>query len=126
MLVTASTTARIRPYSSPDALTKLDGRTREARLMRETRAELTAHVGGAPSTVQSCLIEQLVQLRLRIATMDRKFAATGEMTAHDSRTYLAWANSYSRLLARIGIKGPPERRAASLAEIQARPKPAPA
>jgi hypothetical protein len=36
-----------------------------------SNAELTAHVGGAPSVVQSYLIERLVQLRLRLATMDR-------------------------------------------------------
>ena len=77
--------------------------------MAATRAELTAHVGGKPSVVQSCLIEQLVQLRLRLATMDRRFARTGEMTAHDSRTYLAWANSFSRVLTRLGVQGPADR-----------------
>src|SRR5215472_7849796 len=84
----------IRPYSRPAALAKLDQRTKEARLIRETRAELLAHVGGNPSATQRALIEQLVQIRLRIALMDRKFAESGAQTDHDSRTYLAWANSY--------------------------------
>jgi hypothetical protein len=44
--------------------------------MRETRAELVAHVGGKPSAVQSALIERACQLTLRIVAMDRKFAET--------------------------------------------------
>jgi hypothetical protein len=39
------------PYSRTAILSKLDGRTREARLMRGTRAALIAHVGGKPSVV---------------------------------------------------------------------------
>jgi hypothetical protein len=76
--------------------------------MREARAELVAHVGGNPSATQRALIEQCVQLRLRLAVMDRAFAeAGGTMTAHDSRTYLAWSNSYSRTLRQLGLKGAP-------------------
>jgi hypothetical protein len=88
----------------------MDRRTKEARLLRDTRAELTAHLGGAPSATARALIEQAAQLRLRLATMDRAFAeAGGKMTLHDSRTYLAWANSYSRLLRQLGLRGAPER-----------------
>ncbi len=98
----------VAPYSRPATLAKLDGRRREARLMREARAELVAHVGGNPSATQRALIEQCVQLRLRLAVMDRAFAeAGGAMTAHDSRTYLAWSNSYSRTLRQLGLKGAP-------------------
>ena len=101
---------RLGPYSRPAALVTMDMRTKEARLLRDTRAELTAHVGGtnAASATQRALIEQCAQLRLRLATMDRAFAeAGGKMTAHDSRTYLAWANSYSRLLRQLGLRGAP-------------------
>jgi hypothetical protein len=63
--------------------------------MRETRAELAAHVGGKPSAVQAAMIERACQLTLRIVAMDRKFAETGAQTDHDSRTYLAWSNSLS-------------------------------
>ena len=73
--------------------------------MRSTRAELVAHVGGRPSAVQAALIEQAVQLRLRLAVMDRKFAETGAQTDHDSKTYLAWANSFARLMTRLGLEG---------------------
>ena len=38
-----------------------------------------------------------MQLTLRVAAMDRKFAeARGAMTEHDTLTYLAWSNSLSR------------------------------
>jgi hypothetical protein len=88
-------------------LAKLDQRTREARLMRETRAELVRHVGGTPSATQAALIDQLVQIKLRLAVMDRRFAETDAQTDHDTRTYLAWANSYARLLAQLGLKATP-------------------
>jgi hypothetical protein len=99
----------VAPYSRTKTFAQIDQRTREGKLMRETRAELVAHVGGKPSATQGALIEQLVQLRLRIAVMDRKFAESGEQTEHDSRTYLAWANSYSRLLRQLGLRGVPQR-----------------
>jgi hypothetical protein len=108
-------TPHIHPYSRPNALAKLDQRTKEARLIRDTRTELLAHVGGKPSATQRALIEQLVQIRLRLAVMDRKFAATGAQTDHDSKIYLAWANSYARLLRQLGFAGPKEH-APSLAD----------
>ena len=72
--------------------------------MRETRAELTAHVGGNPSATQRALIERAVQLTLRIGAMDRKFGQSGEMTEHDSRTYLAWSACLSRAMRDLGLK----------------------
>jgi hypothetical protein len=99
-----SAVKRINPYSRPHVLAKLDGRTREAKLMAETRAALIAHVGGNPSAVQAVMIEQAVQLRLRIATMDRRFAETGQQTEHDSRTYLSWVGSLARVLSRLGLQ----------------------
>ena len=104
-LTRVAATQRIRPPYRPVALAKLDQRTKEARLMRETRAALVAHVGGKPSAVQSAMIERACQLTLRIVAMDRKFAETGEQTDHDSRTYLAWSNSLTRTLRQLGLKG---------------------
>lgn len=43
---------KIKPYSSSDSLRKLDGRSKEARLLRKVRAELTAHIGGRPTITQ--------------------------------------------------------------------------
>lgn len=119
--ITMSTTANthaIGPYSKPGPLARLDQRTKEAKLMQGTRAELTAHVGGSPSVTERALIEMAVQLNLRIAAMDRKYAETGAMTELDTRTYLAWVNSLSRLLLRLGLKATvADHRSPSLSEI---------
>jgi heme oxygenase len=105
--------------SRPSTLAKLDGRTREARLMRETRAALTAHVGGSPSATQRALIERACQLTLRLAAMDQRFADTGAQTEHDSRTYLAWSNSLTRTLRDLGHKATASAHPTSIADLVA-------
>ncbi len=115
---------RLHPYVDSGALLRADGRTKEARLLFSIREELVEHVGGEPNAVQRALIEQAAQLRLRIALMDRKFAETGVQTELDSRTYLAWTNSYARLLARLGPASPPRQASPSLRDYLARKKPA--
>lgn len=112
--------SKLGPYSRCARLSKADGRTREARLVRSLRAELEQHVGGKPSIAVRLLIDQACELQLRIATMNRKFQASGEFTEHDSRTFLAWNNSLSRLLRQIGLKGAPAR-ALTPAEIMRQP-----
>ena len=42
---------------------------------------------------------------LRLALMDADGSQSGEMSERNSRQYLAWANSLSRLLRQIGLKG---------------------
>jgi hypothetical protein len=111
--------AAIGPYSRPPALAKLDGRSSEARMMRKVRNDLVAHVGGKPSATQSMIIERIVNLSLRVATMDRKFTATGVVTEHDTAQYLAWSNSLSRALRELGMKGAPPK-APTLEEIRRR------
>jgi hypothetical protein len=104
----------LNPQCRLSTIAKLDQRTKEARLMRETRADLTAHVGGTPSVTQRALIEQVVQLYLRLAVMDRRFMETGEV--QDNRIYLAWANSLSRLLRQLGWT-PAAERSRSITDI---------
>jgi len=94
----------IGPYSRANAMARIDGRTRAARLAKSTRTALTAHMGGRPSATQLVMIERAVQLTIRIAAMDGRFARTGEQTEHDSRTYLAWSASLTRLLRDMGMK----------------------
>jgi len=95
--------APIGPYSRRKALAKLSGRTREGRLLRDTRKALIDHVGGSPSVTEQMLIERIANLHLRIAVMDRKFTETGVMTDHDTNTYLAWVGSYTRTLRELGL-----------------------
>lgn len=96
---------RLGPYSRASVLAKLDKRTREARLLAEVRADLTAHVGGSPSATQRRMIERAAWLSLHVAQLDAKAAEGGAMTPHDTRTYLAWSNTLTRLLRQLGMKG---------------------
>ncbi|WP_428488628.1 hypothetical protein [Rhodopila sp.] len=76
--------------------------------MAIAKRELVAHCGGNPSATQLSLIEQACQLKLRLSVMDRAFAERGgEQTELDSRTYLAWSNSFTRTLARLGVEAAP-------------------
>jgi len=79
----------------------LDGRTYEAKLYNEFRADLITHVGGTPSIPQAAIIERCAWLKVRIALMDTK-VAQGGMTEQDSRVYLAWVGLMGRLLTRLG------------------------
>ena len=99
-----SKVVRLGPYSRPVTLGKLDQRTREAKLLREMRDDLIAHVGGNPTATQRALIERAAQLNLRIQLMDQEFAeANTIMGDHQTRSYLAWTNTLARTLARLGM-----------------------
>jgi hypothetical protein len=91
------------PYSGPSAIARIDQRSRTARFMRRVRADLTAHVGGQPSTTQRLLIERATMLSLRIALFDVRVAEDGDFSEHDGKQYLAWSNSLERCLGRLGL-----------------------
>jgi hypothetical protein len=97
--------SRIGPYSKARALAALDGRSREGRLVRDTRADLVAHVGGKPSAAERILIERAVQLTLQLALFDRRVAEGRDLDERAMRQYLAWSNGLSRLLRTFGMKG---------------------
>jgi hypothetical protein len=54
-------------YSCNTSLVEVDKRSREYRLMRQVRKDLTAHIGGSPNAAQRMLIERAVILSLRVA-----------------------------------------------------------
>jgi hypothetical protein len=114
--------AQMHTRNRPLGLAILDQRTKEARLLRETVRDLTRHVGGCPSATQRTLIERAAWLTLHVAQLDAKATASGCMTDHSARQYLAWSNSLTRTLAQLGLKGPVER-APTLAEVIAAPAP---
>jgi hypothetical protein len=89
------------PNNRPCILAKVDQRTKEARLLRETRDELIAHVGGQPSATQLALIERAAWLSLGVARLDAKLTGA-EFTQRDHNTYLAWSNSLARVLSQLG------------------------
>jgi hypothetical protein len=81
---------------------RLDGRTREARIVRETRVLLMRQVGGRPSPAQAALIETALDLKLRMAILERQFAETGTQTQRSGRMFTALANAYARCIRRLG------------------------
>lgn len=97
----------IRGRRLPESLqtaVRLDRRTVIGRDAVAFRKSLLAHVGGQPSAAQAGLIDIAVQLRMRVVAMDAKFAERGEQSAHDAKQYLAWSNSLSRTLIRLGLQ----------------------
>ncbi len=114
---------KIGPYSRPDTLAKLDGRTREAALMRRVRVDLIQHCGGSPSVTQRLLIERAVVLSLRVAQIDQQILAGEPLTLHDSNYALAWNNALRRTLTALGAPAaakPPDPMAALRAHLAAR------
>ena len=86
--------------------------------MRRVREELTAHLGGKVSPVQSVLITRAAWLSLYIDRIDREaIKAGGAMKEHLSRQYLAWNNTLTRTLARLGLQGAPSQDPPGLARL---------
>jgi hypothetical protein len=85
-----------------------DGRSADARLMRRTRAELIAHLGGKPSATQAAIIDQIGWLTLYVTRMNRQALETaGVHSAHAAKEFLAYQNSLTRALARLGLDATP-------------------
>jgi hypothetical protein len=91
------------PYAKTSTLLRLDGRRREVRLLRETRAALMAHVGERPTATQKALVEICASLQLYVSLFDAKALREGGLGERDSRQYLAYSNSLTRALARLGL-----------------------
>jgi hypothetical protein len=90
-------------YSCNTSLVEVDKRSREYRLMRQVRKDLTAHIGGSPNPAQRMLIERAVVLSLRVAMLDQKIVNGELLTTLDNNQYLAWSNSLVRTIARLGV-----------------------
>ena len=87
---------------------RVHGLSAPAKAARRLRAELIAHVGGKPSPVQRALIETAYQLRLKLAVFDARFIELGGLSDHGRREYLAFVNSFCRVLDRLGFAPAPE------------------
>jgi hypothetical protein len=113
----------IGPHSRRHRLGYLDGRTYEAKLYGQFRADLIKHVGGKPSIPQTAIIERCAWIRVRLALLDREIAS-GDLSEYDSKVYLAWANTLGRLLSRLGLEPasaqPPDAMDALRAHVGAR------
>jgi hypothetical protein len=92
------------PYSKSVISGTLDGRTKEARMLRETCNDLFKQLGGKSQLepTQIMLVERAAILRVRCAVFDAKFIS-GNWTAEDDRVYGWINNSLSRLLRQLGL-----------------------
>ncbi len=93
------------PHSRRHRLAVLDGRSREARMVKATVADLTEHIGGSPTAPQARLIHRVARLELYLTMMDVRADENGGMlTDHDSRSYLAWCNSIRLAMRDLGLE----------------------
>lgn len=95
----------MRPEALPEVLSGLDGRSAEAKFLRRRERELLSMLPD-PNPAQRALAAQAAQLALRLALFDRKLLDGGTQTGHDTRVYLAWSNSYTRLLRTLSAGAP--------------------
>jgi len=91
-------------YSKEIVLARPDKRTREARLLKQMRMELTRHLGGQLSPPQRVLVERAAMLQLRCAKFDQKIL-DGTFSEYDSKVFLAFSNSLTRTLKALGLEG---------------------
>ena len=90
-------------YSKEIVLARPDKRTREARLLKQMRTELTRHLGGQLSPPQRVLVERAAILQLRCAKFDQKIL-DGTFSEYDSKVFLAFSNSLTRTLKALGLE----------------------
>ena len=112
-------TAQVGPLSARWRLRRVDGRTRLAKALRRTEAELIAHLGGPArvSAPQRYLVERVAADLLRLEMFDEKIVA-GSMTDHDGRVAHALRNSVRLALRDLGLK-PTSARPPTIAEALA-------
>ena len=99
----------IRPIgatSRRNAIRRLDGRTAEARYLKQVRNELFAHVGGHPTAPQKLLIERVAVDMLRLQLFDYEMAL-GTLSEHDARAAHALRNSVRLALRDLGLEPRP-------------------
>jgi hypothetical protein len=95
-------------FSRATAVRDADGRTREARIIKQTVADLVEHLGGRPTAPQKLLIDAsaILVLRLRVA-LDRYATGNGDCESLD-RHVVALQNGLRANLVSLGLQRPQE------------------
>ena len=111
---------RYGPYSTPTSLTRVDGRCRVARQIREFTKALVQHVGGTPTPAQAVLIREASLKNAKVVMLADKILEGAEFDLDlASRCYLAWSNSLRHDLAALGLSQP-EKQVANLSDFLAK------
>ena len=95
---TLPTSRRFWPGSGEGHARKIDGRSWQGRLLRETKDKLKASAGGLPAALAPMAIERAAMLTLYLAELDRKALASGGMGEAMMREYLALSDALSRAM----------------------------
>jgi hypothetical protein len=81
---------------------RVDGRSREGILLRDTNNALLEQLGRRPTPAERLLIERLSWLHLCITFMDRR-VLDGTVDYHEAVQYSSHINSFSKGLANLGL-----------------------
>ena len=101
--------SRVGVFSSQRAVRDLDGRTREAAIVKRTIADLTAQVGGSPTAAQALLIHATAVIVLRIrCALDKYGTGKGEIESLD-RHFVSLQNSLRLNLVTLGLEAAKDR-----------------
>jgi hypothetical protein len=95
----------------------ISGSSREGRYLRTYEKMLVEHIGGRPSIVQKAMICRAARMALHLELMDERSLVLGRaLTQHDYQHYVAWSNSLTRMLSRLGLQPATADKAPSLSE----------
>jgi hypothetical protein len=95
-----------RGWGSVGALVKRDQRTREARMMAETKASLLASLPPPVDAITMALVDNCCTVALRIAEADRKATAKADLlSAADVKAYAQLTALHQRLLRQLSQIG---------------------
>jgi hypothetical protein len=106
-------------------IVRVDRRTREGKLLEQTRAALIAQVGGNPNFLQCAIIERAAFLSVEAAKVNALIAA-GTSTPADLRSYMALTRAIAGLIRSLGLRSAcvePAPRRQTLAEVLDDPAP---
>jgi len=108
-------------FSRASAVRNVDGRTREARIIRDTTAALTEHLGGQPTAPQQLLIHASAVLVMRLRVVLDRYANGDDPEALD-RHVVALQNGLRGNLLALGLQRSQEQRPSLAQYIEGRAK----
>ncbi len=96
-------------------LRQLDGRSREAKIIREIQAALVDALGGDPSPQQILIIQRACVKALRCAAMEHEILSRdGDVPDSLQHDYLRWSRELRSDLLALGL----DRRSAEVADLK--------
>ena len=97
--------AQIGPHSRALRPGNVDGRTRLGKLLRATRRDIVAALGGAVTPMQALLVDRVAEKHARCLLLAEAMLTTTDSAAafESERRYVMYANSMRRDLTVLGL-----------------------